>query len=136
MPCYDPPYDLEQMSASAVQPYVETLAEIDRYCDDMLRELDLHPNKPTDSPQAVGLGKMMALGIKDIVHKRFRDGGQASDSEQFQEWAGRHAYNRHPTPQDPVVRYGSFRFPVDGNASPPEWVRDDGTDNLQSLDED
>lgn len=42
----------------------------------------------------------------------------------------RHAYDRHPTPKDPMVRYGQFRHWPDTTA---EFVRDDGTDNLESI---
>lgn len=48
----------------------------------------------------------------------------------------KHYDDRRPTPKHPVVRYGQFRRPVDGQFPPPEFMRDDGTDNLKSLDED
>lgn len=47
----------------------------------------------------------------------------------------KHYYDHTPTPENPMVRYGQFRKPVRGKLPPPEFMRDDGTDNLKSLDE-
>lgn len=43
---------------------------------------------------------------------------------------GKHRYDRHPSPDNPMVRHGRFRRPVNGQSPPPEFVRDNGTDNL------
>jgi hypothetical protein len=66
MPCYDPPYDLPQMQASVVGPYVETLREIDKYCDAELAALE---QARISNPEL----KRFTLAIQDMVHSRFRE---------------------------------------------------------------
>jgi hypothetical protein len=62
MPCYDPPYDLPQMQADVVKPYVDTLREIDQYCAEVL----------TPGGEAPGPVQLVLTTVRDMVHARFR----------------------------------------------------------------